>query len=100
MRQIIDNKFEKMFWRGAPVPLDEPLFLLRGRDQNAIAALSRYYIACARDHCCDEIICEQCAESGLHLAGIAKVIAAFVLFSQEHPERMKQPGSSLRKGPQ
>lgn len=65
---------------GEPIPEDEPLFLLRGRDHNALSAIDAY-----QDVCEDE-----CNE--LHMAGIQQVREKFCQFAAYHPERMKQPG--------
>ena len=66
---------------GEEIPADEPRFILRARDRNALDTLRDYRLACEND-CCNE----------LHLAGIDKTICAFEKFFLEHPERMKEPG--------
>lgn len=65
---------------GEVIPEDEPLFLLRGRDHNAIVAINAYQGACESE--CNE----------LHMAGIQQVREKFCQFAANHPERMKQPG--------
>lgn len=83
----IDGKFSTNGTRvfntvsGEDVPKDEPLFVLRARDRNAIDTLYEYRQACQNDGC-----------NELHLAGIDQTINAFEKFFMEHPERMKQPG--------
>ncbi len=67
--------------KGEPVPDDEPMFLIRGRDHLAIDALKRYRELAEADDCTE-----------FHLRGIAERIAAFEKFAVDHPERMKQPG--------
>lgn len=66
---------------GEEIPEDEPLFLLRARDNNAIALLHSYLNICKKRGCND-----------LHLAGIQQVLDKFQAFATNHPERMKQPG--------
>lgn len=66
---------------GEELPGDEPRFILRARDRNALAALRDYRVECENDGC-----------NELHLAGIDKTITAFEKFFMEHPERMKEPG--------
>jgi hypothetical protein len=66
---------------GEEMPSDEPRFIIRGRDRNALDALLKYRRSCVSDGCND-----------LHLAGIDNVIAAFEKFVLEHPDRMKEPG--------
>jgi hypothetical protein len=66
---------------GETFPEDEPRFLLRARDRNALETLRDYRLACENDGCND-----------LHLAAIDKNIKAFEQFFLDHPERMKEPG--------
>jgi hypothetical protein len=83
----IDGKFstdgERIFntVSGETVPDDEPLFLLRGRDENAVALLTSYLNICVKRGC-----------NELHQAGIEQVFDKFLRFKNDHPERMKQPG--------
>lgn len=65
---------------GEVIPDDEPLFLLRGRDDYALVAIHAYQAA-------TEDVCNE-----LHKAGIQQVREKFCQFAAEHPERMKQPG--------
>ena len=65
---------------GLEVPDDEPLFLLRGRDHNALAAIRAYEAVCAQE--CND----------LHMAGIQQVRDKFTKFADENPDKMKQPG--------
>jgi hypothetical protein len=67
------------------VPADEPLFLLRARDRNALRALLAYSDACCRTGCTSE-----------QTAGIGERIREFIDYRGSHPERMKEPGSSYR----
>jgi len=59
---------------GEPIPDDEPKFLVRGRDHLATWLLARFQTLCVEDGC--------------------RLIADFIRFRDEHPERMKQPGST------
>jgi hypothetical protein len=83
----IDGKFStdggKIFntVSGEEIPEDEPLFLLRARDNNALFAITAYLNECEEVGCND-----------LHLAGIAKIRQRFMDFAVNHPSRMKQPG--------
>jgi hypothetical protein len=93
MSRNIDGKFfidgEQIVSRhGNVVPEDEPLFLLRARDENAILTLKAY-----RD------ICHVRACPWEHVVGIEDTIRLFERFRRENPERMKEPGSSLRGKP-
>ncbi len=66
---------------GQEIPEDEPLFLLRARDNNALSMLYAYLEICTHAGCND-----------LHAAGIRQVISEFERFQSDHPERMKEPG--------
>lgn len=68
------------------VPEDEPLFLWRGRDVLAFTSLQKY-LALAIEHGCTDF----------HIHGITSVLKRFGEFREEHPERMKSPGSSMGK---
>lgn len=84
--RIIDGKFSTDGTRvfntvsGIDIPEDEPLFMLRARDHNALAAIDAYQSACEAE--CND----------LHMAGIQQVREKFCRFAAEHSERMKQPG--------
>ncbi len=64
-----------------PVPEDEPIFILRGRDHLAVEVLKCYRALSISDGCND-----------FHMDGLQAQIALFVDFAKDHPERMKQPG--------
>jgi hypothetical protein len=68
---------------GKEIPEDEPMFLLRARDEVAIGVL-KFYLVCCKDNGCND----------LHLAGIKQVIDRFEKFTTCYPERMKEPGKS------
>jgi hypothetical protein len=62
---------------------DEPLILFRARDKYALAALIWYHEVCETNGCTD-----------FHISGICNRVEAFRKFKEEHPERMKQPGTA------
>lgn len=66
---------------GEAVPEDEPVFILRARDRNAVDLLAVYRELCAQDKCND-----------YQMTGIEGAIARFMDFAERHPEKMKQPG--------
>lgn len=70
---------------GEVVPLDEPVFVMRGRDRLAIRALEFYKKISQEDGCND-----------YHFEKLEFEIVRFKKFSEEHPERMKQP--SITRG--
>lgn len=63
---------------GLAIPDDEPVFIFRARDRNALQTL-RFY----RDICSD-------AE---HVVVVEKRIIEFSNFRHNHPDRMKEPDS-------
>lgn len=69
-----------------PVPDDEPLVIIRGRDRLAIQALEYYRSLAVADGCNDYM-----------LARIDTDMKLFYAFRDEHPERMKQPGVTRGK---
>lgn len=71
---------------GEILPTEEPLFLFRARDHNAIAGLKAYREICVRDGCND-----------YQLSGVDEAIKSFSEFAAEYPERMKQPGITRGK---
>lgn len=83
-----DPKFyienNRLVGQSGPIPDDEPIFILRGRDICALSTLGAYY-GVAR-------------VSGVnpdHLQAVEKRIAAFMDFRDDHPERMKCPDTSI-----
>lgn len=69
-----------------PVPEDEPLVIIRGRDRLAIPALEHYRELAVADHCNDYML--QRIDTDFDL---------FRAFKIAHPERMKQPGVTRGK---
>lgn len=64
-----------------PIPDDEPIFILRARDWNALDAIMAYADICKNDEC-----------NEYHMEGLKEAIGRFIKFKLDHPERMKQPG--------
>jgi hypothetical protein len=90
--RVIDPKFhiedEKIIKtpNGEILLEDEPLFLLRARDNLALDGLREYRQTCIEAGCID-----------YQLEGIDERILAFEKFAIDHPERMKQPGITRGK---
>lgn len=86
MRKL-DNKFhiegEQIIKtsNGQPIPEDEPLFLIRGRDYLALPLLEHYRRLSEQDDCTE-----------YHLEGLSKRIEEFRRFATANPQVMKQPG--------
>lgn len=78
--QIINTKEETV------VPEDEPLMLFRARDHLAAGNIGSYLNSCKADKCSEG-----------QLKGVTDRLSLFNQFRADHPERMKQPGSSMRK---
>jgi len=66
---------------GQPIPDDEPVFILRGRDRLAIETLLYYRSAAIGDGCTDYL-----------LDSVSNMIKEFEKFAAEQPNKMKQPG--------
>lgn len=71
---------------GQPVPEDEPLFILRGRDAQAFATIVHY-----RD------LCESQGTPKQRVTDLDAVIEKFLRFRNANRERMKTPGVTLGK---
>jgi hypothetical protein len=69
-----------------PVPDDEPIVILRGRDRLALPTLELYKKLAAADGCTDWF-----------MERLDPPIEAFRQFAIDHPERMKQPGVTRGK---
>lgn len=63
---------------GTPIPDDEPIFILRGKDVLAGPTI-QHYMELAEEH------------SHAHALSVAERLEEFARFGQEHPERMKVP---------
>lgn len=72
---IVDGKLVKKS-SGMPVPDDEPLFILRAKDRNALPALMGYVFLCT---------------DLTHREQVMKSVLDFKNFATEHPERMAEP---------
>lgn len=91
---VIDDKFH--VWpdgairnrvSGEAIPDEEPRFLLRARDINAVPALFAYREQCYAGRQADTIVNQEA-----HVANVDRIIGKFLQYAKEHPERMKQPG--------
>jgi hypothetical protein len=71
---------------GEPIPIDELLFLFRGRDRFALIVLQFYGWLCEADGC-----------AASQVESVRDAIAKFLDFKRQHPDRMKQPGSAMVK---
>jgi len=71
---------------GEVLPDDEPLFLFRARDYNALKILVLYQEICATEEGAD-----------WQVNKMEDIIQKFADFAKEHPERMKQPGIAKGK---
>jgi hypothetical protein len=67
---------------GAAIPDDEPVFILRARDIHAQTVLESYFRECNNP---DQMACAR------------GEIDRFRAFAEQHPERMKEPDSSMRR---
>jgi hypothetical protein len=61
---------------GAPIPDDEPIFIIRAKDRLAVRILTAYFSA---------------IENPEHARAVAARLEDFKRFAREHPERMKDP---------
>jgi hypothetical protein len=66
---------------GEAIPDSEPVFILRAKDRKASAALRAYAMIC---------------DNPDHKAVIKSRLQDFEVFATAHPERMKEPDSSLQ----
>lgn len=73
--KIKDNKLVKRDTE-VPVPEDEPLFILRAKDRNALPALLAYLTICD--------ILE-------HRQEVQKAVLDFKEFTRLHPDKMSEP---------
>jgi hypothetical protein len=64
---------------GVSIPEDEPVFIFRARDIHALEVLTLYRQLIKDEH---------------HQAAVEESIGSFFAFTVEHPERMKEPGTS------
>jgi len=85
--RVIDPKFhiegEQIIKtsNGEPIPDDEPLILVRARDNLAVALLKAYLHLSVKANCTD-----------YQILGVAERISAFERFANNNPKRMKSPG--------
>lgn len=64
---------------GVPIPIDEPVFIIRGKDTHAIAALASY-----RDT----------LRNPQHVEAVNDRLVHFMRFATENPDRMKEPDTA------
>lgn len=69
---------------GNPIPDDEPIFILRGRDMTAVDMLMFYLSRVKTEGCPTE-----------HLHAVQKRIDQFQVFATKNPDRMKKPDTVL-----
>lgn len=69
---------------GEMIPDDEPVFVFRARDSDAVEALEHYAFLLA---------------DAEHLGAVELRVAQFRQFEKDHPERMKQPDTDT-SGPE
>ena len=85
-----DPKFyiedDHLVGQSGQVPEDEPLFILRARDVNALALLCDY-----------KAMAKQNGANADHLRAIDIRIGDFAVFAAQHPERMKVPDTDLSR---
>lgn len=74
---------------GIEIPRDEPVFILRAKDSNAVAALIAYHD-----------ICQGTAVDDQHLAAIMRRIREFQAFAVHKLQRMKTPDTDMSSWPQ
>ena len=67
------------------IPEDEPLFIFRGRDNLSITTLETYKNLCELANCTKE-----------QINGIEGMIQKFKDFRKNNPDKMKQPGSTMK----
>ncbi len=65
---------------GKPIPDDEPIFILRAKDRQAVYALRAYLILCENDAQCE---------------AIHRRIQQFENWAKEHPDRIKEPDTKM-----
>jgi hypothetical protein len=76
---IADNRLVNRF-TGAPIPDDEPVFIVRGKDIFAAEMLLHY---------------AKTVDDGKHQGAILGRLSDFLEFARKHPERMQRPDTTL-----
>ena len=72
---------------GEPIPDDEPVFILRGKDAAAVATLM-FYLSEAK----------KAGSPVEHLQAVQKRIDQFQGFAGKNPERVKSPDTKMDQG--
>jgi len=75
--KILENRLVRRS-DSVPVPDDEPLFILRAQDRNALATLMTYVSICVNLE---------------HRRNVMKTVNDFTNFRNNNPEKMKEPDS-------
>lgn len=75
---IKDNRIVNMA-TGEPIPLDEPIFIMRAKDSNAAHGISLYADLCHDPN---------------HLEAVYARCEEFVNFRENHPGRMREPDTA------
>lgn len=65
---------------GKPIPSDEPVFVLRAKDRNAVHAIMHYR--------------SLCLGNPDHYQAVDARVGDFLKFAEEHPDRMKHTDTS------
>lgn len=65
---------------GEVIPAEEPVMVFRGRDIHALNVINHYHNLCEDDE---------------HKIAVEKRFNEFLEFSNNHPERMKEPDTQL-----
>lgn len=71
---------------GEAIPQDEPVFLFRARDNQALNVLEFYW----------ELVNED-PDNAEHANAVRRRIEEFYTFKETHPERMKRPDTDLKQ---
>jgi hypothetical protein len=79
----IDNKYGKVTFEHGSIGDDEPVFVLRGRDQLAMLAIAQYGHLCQAANTTDD-----------HLGAIQEALDQFAEWTQEHIEELRKPSSA------
>ena len=77
----IAGKYGRITTECGDIPEDEPVFLLRARDRQAIYAIAAYSRHCSQRN-----------SPLAHLNDLARVIGVFADWQEANPERMRVPG--------
>lgn len=85
--EISGEDVPELVGQSGPIPVDEPIFIIRARDVLAVDTLVEYRRLALRNGKVDSD----------HLQAINKRLIDFLRFANEHPDRMKVPDTDLSK---